>query len=621
MLPVRSIRCLIIGIAMLLANKSAAQKIVNTELVIFGAGASGTTAAIQASRMGIKTILIEETNWLGGMLTSAGVSAIDGNHNLASGLWAEFREKLYLHYGGAKQVETGWVSNTLFEPSVGNKLLKEMAVNPNLTIYYLTDWQKVTKKDKIWQTEVIQHGKKILLNSKLIVDATELGDVMAYLKIPYRLGMDSRLDTKEKFAPERANNIVQDITYAVTLKDFGKGADKTIPKPLGYDPKEFACACDVSDPSLSKQVNLDCDKMLNYGKLPNHKYMINWPKCGNDIYLNLVELSKKDRLLALEKAKLHSLRFIYYLQTVLGYKNLGLADDEFTTKDKLPLIPYHRESRRVKGLITLTVNDLIDPYTQESKLYRTGIAVGDYPIDHHHEKNKNAPKIDFINIKVPSYSIPLGALIPENTKGILIAEKSISVSNIVAGTTRLQPVVLLVGQAVGALAATAIKNNQDPAKVNVRKVQQALLNSKAYLLPYIDVKPSDKYFEAIQKIGVTGILMGKGLAYKWANQTWFYPDSTIKTANFIHDFKTFMPLTYTSKNDFLSIEDLFSIIAEVKPSLKTSPTWQQQYWGIAALNDFNLNRPVKRFEIAVLLNKLLTPFESRPINIKGNFIN
>ncbi len=610
---------LICGMA-IFGNRSYAQEVMNTQLVIFGASASGTTAAIQSARMGVKTVLIEETEWLGGMLTAAGVSAIDGNHNLPSGLWAEFREKLYLHYGGPKQVETGWVSNTLFEPSIGNKILKELAVHPNLTILYQADWQKVIRKDNTWQTLIIKNGKKILLNSKLIVDATELGDVMASLKIPYRLGMDSRLETKEKFAPEKENGIVQDITYVVTLKDYGKGADRTIPRPIGFDPKDFDCACDTSDPAQKGNSISDCDKMLNYGKLPNQKYMINWPKCGNDIYLNIVELSKKDRLLALQKAKLHSLKFIYYLQTVLGYKNLGLADDEFATKDKLPLIPYHRESRRVKGKITLTVNDLIDPYQKENKLYRTAIAVGDYPIDHHHEKNAEAPKIDFINIKVPSYSIPLGSLIPENAKGIIIAEKSISVTNIVAGTTRLQPVVLLIGQAVGALAATAIKNNQDPSDVNVRTVQQALLDSKAYLLPYIDVKPKDPYFEAIQKIGATGILTGKGVPYKWANQTWFYPDSTVKTAKFIENFKTFMPLQLSINTDVLSISDLFSIIASVNPALSSSTKWQYQLWEASSLKDFDINRPIKRFEIAAVLNQTLKPFELKQIDFYGNFI-
>lgn len=514
-----------------------------TQLLVIGGGASGTTAAIQASRMGVKTLIIEETEWLGGMLTSAGVAAIDGNHQMPSGLWGEFRQKLYDYYGGPKAVETGWVSNTLFEPSVGNKKLKELASNPNLTIWYKAAWKNIQRNGNKWTVETYVKGKRSVVTADLIIDATELGDVMGFLKIPYRVGMDSRYDTGESFAPEKANNIIQDLTYVVVLKDFGKNADKTIAKPVGYDPKEFECCCDVTDPSADAghKRSIDCNQMISYGKLPNNKYMINWPKCGNDIYLNIIELSKKDREAALKEAKLHSLRFIYHLQTKLGFKHLGIADDEFPTADKLPMIPYHREARRLDGIVTLTVNDIAAPYQQKTSLYRTGIAIGDYPIDHHHLKNPEAPQIDFINIKVPAYNIPLGALIPKNADGIIVAEKSISVTNIVAGASRLQPVVLTIGQAAGALAAIAIKNNQQPAQVNIRQVQMALLESKAYLMPFIDVKPDDKDFIVMQKIGATGILKGTGIPYKWANQTWFYPEQPVNEYTLIAGFKSFYP--------------------------------------------------------------------------------
>lgn len=521
----------------------ATAKEYQTQLLVIGGGASGTTAAIQASRMGVKTLIIEETGWLGGMLTAAGVSAIDGNHQMPSGLWGEFRQKLYDYYGGPKAVETGWVSNTLFEPSVGNLKLKELAVNPNLAIWYQTEWRNITRQGNKWTVETYVKGKRTTVSADLIIDATELGDVMGFLKIPYRVGMDSRFDTGESFAPEKANDIIQDLTYVVVLKDFGKNADKTIAKPKGYDPKEFDCCCDVTDPSkdASHQRSIDCNQMITYGKLPNNKYMINWPKCGNDIYLNLIELSKKDRGLALKEAKLHSLRFIYHLQTKLGFKHLGIADDEFPTADQLPMIPYHREARRLDGKVTLTVNDLAAPYQQKTSLYRTGIAIGDYPIDHHHLKNTAAPQIDFINIKVPAYNIPLGALIPKNADGIIVAEKSISVTNIVAGASRLQPVVLTIGQAAGALAAIAIKNKLQPAEVNIREVQMALLESKAYIMPFIDVKPEDKNFVTLQKIGATGILKGTGIAYKWANQTWFYPEQPINEYTLVEGFKSFYP--------------------------------------------------------------------------------
>ena len=132
------------------------------------------------------------------------------------------------------------------------------------------------------------------------------------------------------------------------------------------------------------------------------------------------------------------------MQTELGMKNIGLADDELD--GGMALIPYNREGRRVKGLVRMNINHIKKPY--DHTLYRTGISVGDYPVDHHHARYPGkVPEIEFPPI--PAYSIPMGALIPENIDGLIVCEKGISVTNIVNGTTRLQPVVLLTGQAAG----------------------------------------------------------------------------------------------------------------------------------------------------------------------------
>ena len=118
------------------------------DVIVIGGGAGGTSAAIQSARNGAKTLLIEETDWLGGMLTSAGVSAVDGNYKLPSGFWGEFKDSLVSHYGSLEALKTGWVSNTLFEPRVGNQILKSIAKNENnLKILFSTEVNSVTKLD------------------------------------------------------------------------------------------------------------------------------------------------------------------------------------------------------------------------------------------------------------------------------------------------------------------------------------------------------------------------------------------------------------------------------------------------------------------------------------------
>ena len=104
-----------------------ANEVESYDVVVLGEGTGAVAAAVQSARSGAKTLLVNPLPWLGGMLTSAGVSATDGNHQLPAGLWGEFRGLLRQHYGGADSLFTGWVSNTMFEPKIGAKYWEELA--------------------------------------------------------------------------------------------------------------------------------------------------------------------------------------------------------------------------------------------------------------------------------------------------------------------------------------------------------------------------------------------------------------------------------------------------------------------------------------------------------------
>jgi hypothetical protein len=605
-----------------------------TNVLIIGGGASGTMAGIQSARMGVSTIIIEGTPWLGGMLTSAGVSAIDGNYKLPSGLWEEFRQNLNTHYGGADNLKTGWVSNVLFEPQVGAKILAEMtAKEEHLAVFLETKLSKIEKTETGWKVVVLKDNVSYTLTAHIIIDATELGDVSKQVGIPYDIGMDSRKESGEDIAPEIGNTIIQDLTYVVILKDFGKSADVTIPRPIGYDPSPFLCACNKDcEQEISNRKLWDCDEMIKYGKLPNGYYMINWPINGNDFYLNLIESSPEERVKELEKAKEYTLSFVYYLQTELGFGNLGIADDVYPTKDGLPFIPYHRESRRIKGLVRFNVNDVSLPFDQKDALYRTGIAVGDYPVDHHHHAYPNADSLPDLHFyPVPSYSLPLGTLIPEKVEGFIVAEKSISVSNIVNGTTRLQPVCLLIGQASGMLAALSVKNNTSPRNVLIRQLQKELINAGAYLMPYSDIMVTKPEFNALQRVGATGILKGEGKNIGWENHTYIYPDSLLRTSHLkegLHDWLPTGKLNY--KNEFISYKEVFITIIELQKmygkKLKPDTMNRIKQRANKILIKYNLpivelKSPIKRSTFAILIDEILNPFELRNIDHYGNFIH
>ena len=580
------------------------------DVVIVGGGAGGTSAAIQSARNGAKTLLIEETNWLGGMLTSAGVSAIDGNYKLPSGFWGEFKDSLVSHYGSLEALKTGWVSNVLFEPKVGNEILKSITQNEkNLKILYSTSTQSVSKHDGNNFNYQIKTSKGTFF-SKILIDGTELGDLLPMLDDDYDVGMDSNEMYDENIAPEIKNDIIQDLTFVMILKNYNKKVK--IDKPEGYDASEFYCSTSHKDCPESDKALWSPQQMMNYGKLPNDKIMINWPIYGNDYYSNLIEMSKKEREVVFEKAKNKSLRYLYYIQDELGFDNYSISNDEYETDDNFPLIPYYREARRMKGQVTFSLNYIKNPYDQKHKLYRTGVLVGDYPVDHHHDahpEKEKLPKLAFYPI--PSYSLPFGSLISKKNSNFLVAEKSISVSNLVNGTTRLQPVVLQIGQIAGLIGSESIKQNKKPSELNIRHIQSLILENGGYIQPYLDVEKTHPHFKAFQRIGSTGILRGKGINVGWSNQSWFYPENEVDLELFLNDLSPFIDLSTYPLNG-LMLKDLKTWIESI---VNEKIDFKSDYLSLN-LTDFNFDRKVNRGELAVIIDYYLNPFV-QSINFLG----
>ncbi len=440
------------------------------DVVVVGGGTGGTAAAIEAARSGAHVLVVEESPWLGGMLTSAGVSAIDGNYRLRGGLFGEFTDSLAARYGGYEALKSGWVSNILFNPAVGADILYKMAIKAGVEVRLNTRYADVKVRHRI------------------LIDGTELGDVALQACAP--MLEDSRT--------------LQDMTYVAVVKEYDHPV--LIEKPADYDPSHYRNCCDTWSPEM----------MLSYGRLPDGHIMLNWPQGGNDIYLDYLSMPREE---VYRQAKNRTLGYLYYLQTELGYTHLGIADDVFPSADGLPFYPYYRESRRFAGRDTMTVDAAKRPYDYD--LYTRAIAVGDYPVDHHHNQNPRAEELSHLWFgKVPSFSVPLGVLMPVGIEDLLVCEKNISVSWEMNGATRLQPVVMGLGQAAGALAALAVRKGCHPSEVPAEEVQAVLLDHGCYLLPFLDLKPGEPGFRELQEAGVRGEVKGIGRSVGWANETW-----------------------------------------------------------------------------------------------------
>jgi len=488
------------------------------DVLVVGGGTGGTTAAIQAARRGAKTVLISEFTWLGGMLTTAGVSAPDGNELAAfqSGIWGAFLQKLQQH--SSQGLDQAWVSFFTYEPHIGAMIFADWAqALPNLL--WIPEWlplEVLKKKDTI----VGVRFAEFTVHAKVTIDATELGDLLALAEIPYRWGWEWQAQWQEPSAPVQANALTQQYpvqapTWVVVLQDFGVGAEApeipiTLPEPadllesIKKNPTQ-------PNPFVDTWRGYGAEQFLNYGRLPNNRFMINWPQSGNDYGVGLQRLidSHASRQAFLQEAYWHTQHYAYFLQTQLG-RRYGLAEAAFPKAANrigggaFALQPYYRESRRLKGLVTIREQDILPlssgdrvaglPINESGQV--ESIALGNYANDHHY------PGHDFL-LKSKSvrwggrwtgtpFTIPYRSLIPTETDGLLVCEKNISVSHIANGATRLQPVVLGIGQAAGMAAALCVEQNCQPRELSVTTLQLALLTdpiAPAAIVPLFNLPP------------------------------------------------------------------------------------------------------------------------------------
>jgi hypothetical protein len=473
------------------------------DVLVVGGGTGGTAAAIQAARCKAKTILVSEFPWLGGMLTSAGVSVPDGNELEAfqTGLWGEFLRELRSRQPGG--LDNSWVSFFSYDPRIGAAIFADWVRElPNLHwIAGKVPLSVLRQADCITGVRFADFTVK----AKIILDGTELGDLLALGEIPHRWGWELQSQWGEPSAPADFNYItqkypVQAPTWVVIMQDFGEEKAPEISPAPNQDLSQFAGAWD----------DYGAEKFLNYGRLPGGLLMMNWPICGNDYGKEVGRLieSEASKSEFLQECRWHSQNFAHFIQNQLGDR-YGLAEQVFPEYRNLStayaLHPYYRESRRLVGLTTLREQDILPSSggrvaSLNIEAIAPGvccaIAIGNYANDHHY------PGVNY-QVQPKSirwggrwtgtpFTINYGCLIPAETDGLLVCEKNISVSHITNGATRLQPVVMGIGQAAGMAAAMCVELNIQPRDLPVRMLQNALLQdlrSPAAIIPLFNLPP------------------------------------------------------------------------------------------------------------------------------------
>lgn len=507
-------------------------QLITTEVLVVGGGTGGTAAAIQSALGGAKTILVSEFPWLGGMLTAAGVAAVDG-HELGAwqtGIWGKFLRTLQKRQPTG--LDHGWVSMFTYDPRLGAEIFADWVRElPNLQwISGAVPQEVLRESDRITGVKF----PNFTIQATITIDGTELGDLLALGNIPHRWGWELQAEFQELSAPVTLEPWmeqypVQAPTWVVIMQDFGEAIAATaatiapeIPALNNSKIKE-----DFSQFSKAWEQH-GAENFLNYGRLPGGLIMINWPIAGNDYGENLGRLigSPQERQEFEQECFEHSYNFARFIQQHLG-RRYGLAQGIFPppssivagiahpkvegqNRSAFALHPYYRESRRLKGLVTITEQDIL-PISggQVARVRIDGIAIANYANDHHYPDQKLPlqPKSRRWGGRWTGtpFGIPYGVLIPEQVDGFLVCEKNISVSHIANGATRLQPAVLLIGQAAGMAAALCIQKGLMPRDLSVGELQSALLGAgesstiaPSAMIPFYNLPPAHPQWQQWQ---------------------------------------------------------------------------------------------------------------------------
>jgi hypothetical protein len=482
------------ALAVLPVARLAPERTESCEVLIAGGGTGGVAAALAAARAGRNVVLLEETDWIGGQMTAQGVSALDEHEHIetfgGTRSYYDFRNAIRAHYG-ERNPGNCWVTRLAFEPRVAVRALERMLPAEVRVLRRMKTVSVTTDRDRI--TELVALGlddaRQIRFKPDLVIDATELGDLLPLSGAEYTVGAETVAQTGEEQAQplEPKPHCVQSFTYTFACERRPAAESHVIPRPEKYEHYKSAQPYSLKIEVHGGEIYGEESGWLQYSlyeQLPGTKgglwtyrrlvenenlTMFNWP--GNDYRdRSILDCPALDAAKALQDAKRVSLGFLYWLQTDQHAPELKLRPDVMGTTDGLSKHPYIRESRRITAKKTIVEQEVSARYQAgpHGARFPDSVGVGWYPIDIH----RSGPDDVGASCRTKPFQIPLGALVPVRIANLIAGAKNIGTTHITNGCYRLHPVEWNIGEAAGALAAFALEQRVAPAAVREHSLER-----------------------------------------------------------------------------------------------------------------------------------------------------
>ena len=422
------------------------------DVIVVGGEPEGVAAAVSAARNGMKTLLIEDDEALGGLMTLGELNFIDmceGRDGtlLTQGIFKEFYDK---------------VGGTAFDIEKAKAVFLAMVEDePNLDLLLNTEvTAPILDADTLTGVSVSTDGAEKEYLASVIIDATADADLAAAAGVPYTFAGE---DIGEK---DRQMGVTLVFTLSgvdwqkvqdYLQNDDNAGTGATDKAAWGYTKEGYA---------YEPKDTLMRLRGFNIARQDNGNVLLNAL-----IIFGVDVLDEESKQAGIARGQEELAYIVPYLrENCVGFENAELV----STAEQL----YVRESRHIIGKYQLTIDDVLENRDCADK-----IAIGGYPVD----VQPTATQTYGTVIGNPDrYAISYGCLVPEKIENLLVVGRSASYKSLAAGSARVIPLGMACGEAAGVAAAYAVNNDIAPSAIYgdeqaIAAIQKTLRAQGAYL--------------------------------------------------------------------------------------------------------------------------------------------
>lgn len=397
--------------------------------LVVGGGPAGFGAAAAALRGGCPTFLVEKHGFLGGMGTAAGLSCYlnhrGGDVDLAAPVYRTFVRQQ--HERGAHYYDDVTQAD-FFEPECCKQGLEEMLLEAGGGLLFHTIICEVNREADFWVVEAITKGARVRIRCRYLIDATGDGDACALAGARMTHG-------------RRSDGKTQPMSMIVQMGGFDPSAWHAAGYRLiegryaaegDHFAREVLRAKERGDWTIPREnIALFWAMPMDPTRISVNGTRINGLSACNPIDTTRAEV--EGRRQAREVVS-------FFRRNVPGFGRAYLQQTG-------PQIGV-RESRRIAGLATLTEHDV-----RAGLLPRSSVMLCAYPIDVHHPDGEGTQYESSVGGTV--YGIPWECLLPAGLPNIAAAGRCISATHEAAGSFRVMPTCMGLGEAAGTAVALA----------------------------------------------------------------------------------------------------------------------------------------------------------------------